>query len=45
MKKIKLIKLIASTLAVTSIISLNPIGVNAEWKQDATGWWYTESSS
>lgn len=45
MKKLKLTKLMAITLAIASIITLNPIGANAEWKQDSTGWWYTEGIS
>lgn len=45
MKRLKLTKVIASTLIVTSILALNPIGASAEWKSDSTGWWYTEGSS
>lgn len=45
MKRLKLAKVIASILAVVSIIALNPIGASAEWKKDATGWWYTEDNS
>ena len=45
MKKLKLTKVIASSLIVASVLALNPIGASAEWKQDTTGWWYTEGSS
>lgn len=45
MKKLKLTKLIASTLVIASVLALNPIGANAEWKQDSNGWWYTEGDS
>lgn len=45
MKKLKLTKLIDSTLAIASVLALNPIGVNAEWIQDNKGWWYTEGNS
>jgi len=45
MKKLKLAKIIASSLVVASIIALNPIGVSAEWKSNSKGWWYTESNS
>ncbi|BCZ46016.1 hypothetical protein psyc5s11_20830 [Clostridium gelidum] len=43
--KLKLTKVIASTLVVASILALNPIGASASWKQNGTGWWYTEGSS
>lgn len=45
MKKLKLSKVIASSLVVVSVLALNPIGVSAEWKQDSNGWWNTEGSS
>lgn len=45
MKKLKLLKLIEISLAVYSVLTLNPIGVNAEWKQDSNGWWNTEGDS
>jgi len=45
MKKIKLTKLITSSLIVTSVLALNPIAASAEWKQNNTGWWYTDESS
>lgn len=35
----------ASSLAVTPVLALNPIVANAEWKQDSSGWWNTEGSS
>lgn len=45
MKKIKLIKVIASTLMVASILALNPIRANAEWRKDFKGWWYAVGNS
>jgi hypothetical protein len=49
MKKVKLTKLIASTLITISILSLNPVKANAEWKQDIKNnyikWWYSEGNS
>ena len=45
MKKLKLTKVIASTLLVASVLALNPIGASASWKQDSIGWWNTEGSS
>jgi len=45
MKYFKLRKAIASLLIATSILSINPIGANAEWKSDNIGWWYTEGNS
>ena len=45
MKKLKLTKVIASTLIAASVLALNPIGASAEWKQSSQGWWYAESNS
>jgi len=45
MKKLKLAKVIVGSLVVASIIALNPIRASAEWKQNSTGWWYTEGNS
>lgn len=45
MKSLRLIKVIASSLCVASLLALNPIGASAEWKSDPRGWWYTEGSS
>lgn len=45
MKNIKLIKVIASSLALASMLIIYPIGASAEWKQDSKGWWNTEGSS
>ncbi len=45
MKKLKLMKImVISSLLVSAFIS-NPTEVNAEWKKDKIGWWYTEGSS
>lgn len=38
-------KIMALGIIATSLITLNPISASAEWKQDSTGWWYTEGSS
>ncbi|WP_242864723.1 hypothetical protein [Clostridium botulinum] len=45
MKRIRLKKIMASALIVTSILALKPIGASAEWKNDNTGWWYSEGNS
>jgi len=45
MKKLKLTKVIASSLVVASVLALNQIGASAEWKQNSNGWWNTEGSS
>ena len=45
MKRLKLTKVIASSLIVASVLALNPIGASAEWKQNSTGWWYTEGNT
>ncbi|KFX56031.1 cell wall-binding protein [Clostridium botulinum] len=45
MKRIRLKKVMASALIVTSILALKPIGASAEWKNDNTGWWYSEGNS
>lgn len=45
MKRMRLTKIIASSLMVASVLALNPIGASAEWRQDSTGWWYSEGSS
>lgn len=45
MKKQNLKKIITMGLIATSLIVVAPIRANAEWKQDNTGWWYTEGSS
>lgn len=41
----KLTKVIASTLVAVLVLAFSPIGASAEWKQDSTGWWYTEYNS
>jgi len=45
MRKLKLTKLLASILVLTSVLALNPIAASAEWRQDNKGWWYTEGNS
>ncbi|AGX44385.1 putative cell wall binding repeat protein [Clostridium saccharobutylicum] len=44
MKRLKLIKVIASSLVAASVLALNPIGASAEWKEDSNGWWNSEGS-
>ncbi|MFW2490705.1 transglutaminase domain-containing protein [Clostridium chromiireducens] len=45
MKKSRLVKLTIVSLVVTSVMALNPVGANAEWKKDNHGWWYKSGSS
>ncbi len=45
MKKQNLRKIITMGLIATSLIAVAPMQVNAEWKKDNTGWWYTEGNS
>lgn len=45
MKKLKLMKVITSLLAIISILTLNSLRANASWKQNQIGWWYTEENS
>lgn len=45
MRKLKLTKVLASLLVAASLLTLNPIGASAEWRQDTNGWWYAEGSS
>ncbi|MZK51697.1 leucine-rich repeat domain-containing protein [Clostridium beijerinckii] len=45
MKSLKLTKVIASALVVASVLMLNPIGANAEWKHNLAGWWYAQGDS
>lgn len=43
MRKFK--KLVAGFIAILSLMVVNPVTANAEWKSDNNGWWYTEGSS
>lgn len=46
MKRLKLKKVIASLLVAASILTLNPIGASAEWRQSSgENWWYAEGNS
>ena len=45
MKKLKLRKVISSALVAFYVLMLTPTEVNAEWKQNSSGWWYTEGDS
>lgn len=38
-------KLISATALSMCLLGLAPIKANAAWKQNSTGWWYTEGSS
>lgn len=38
-------KLICTAALSISLLSLSPITANAAWKQNNTGWWYTEGNS
>lgn len=38
----KVSKLIASLVLGVSVVALNPIRANAEWRQDNHGWWYSQ---
>ncbi|GEP63704.1 hypothetical protein CBE01nite_14720 [Clostridium beijerinckii] len=42
---VKLKKLIAGSLIAVSVLAITPISASAEWKNDSTGWWYTEGGS
>jgi hypothetical protein len=41
----KLKKIVIGFLCGISILVIHPIGANAEWKQDSTGWWYANNNS
>ena len=45
MKKLQITKKIVSSLAIALVLAVNPIVAHAEWKQDSTGWWYTDGNS
>ncbi|MCE5220901.1 MAG: hypothetical protein LLF98_06425 [Clostridium sp.] len=38
-------RLLSTLIAFIAIAMLNPTGANAEWRQNSTGWWYTEGNS
>lgn len=40
----KLINIMLAFVAVLSLFLMNTTSVNAEWKQDNTGWWYSQGS-
>lgn len=44
MKNKRITKIIAGALIASSMIAINPAGVDAAWKKNSTGWWYTEGS-
>ena len=43
MKKCR--RLVAGCTVLVSLLMTNQVGVNAEWKNDANGWWYSEGNS
>ncbi|MBY6788282.1 cell wall-binding protein [Clostridium botulinum] len=38
-------KLLSALLVFCGLAILNPVQANAAWKQNNTGWWYTQGSS
>ncbi len=38
-------KLLSALLVFCGLTILNPVQANAAWKQNNTGWWYTQESS
>ncbi|NRT88092.1 hypothetical protein [Clostridium beijerinckii] len=38
-------RLIASFVTLITILAATPLAAHAAWKQDNTGWWYTEGNS
>jgi hypothetical protein len=38
-------RIIALSIISATLITVLPIGASAEWKNNSTGWWYTEGSS
>ncbi|WP_160691161.1 hypothetical protein [Clostridium sp. C2-6-12] len=38
-------KFIAGGITLAAIFTINPIAAHAEWKQDPTGWWYSNGNS
>jgi len=43
MKKIQ--KMIASVVALMTLLAITPMAAHAEWKSNYTGWWYTEGNT
>ncbi len=43
MKKFK--RILASFIAVISLLAINPVVAHAEWQSNNVGWWYSEGSS
>lgn len=44
MRKLSLKKIITMGLITTSILAVAPVGANAEWRQNNTGWWYSKAN-
>ncbi|MFW2490478.1 cell wall-binding protein [Clostridium chromiireducens] len=45
MKRLKPTKILVNSLLIVSVLVLNPMGANAEWRQNSIGWWFTEGNS
>lgn len=45
MKRTSIKKIMALTIIGTTILTALPIGASAEWRQDSTGWWWTQGNS
>jgi|GEM_PF-6988266 len=43
MKKLRV--LLVSVVTTASILTINSLGVNAEWKNNSIGWWYSQDDS
>lgn len=41
---LKVKRIIAGCIATISLLVMNPVQANAEWKQDSAGWCYTEGN-
>lgn len=45
MRSFKITKILASTLAITSMLTLGSFKANAEWKEETTGWKYNTGNT
>lgn len=43
MQKFK--RLLAGVITFITLLAITPVAAHAEWRQDSTGWWYTEGNS
>lgn len=44
MRKLNLRKIITMGLIATSMLAVVPVGASAEWRQNSTGWWYSNGN-